>query len=146
MAAKFVIEVIKKVRYGVATQTIDETYVYDSEAEFAEGVYDRAGKGLRVHYDLDGNKVVELSGFDQIRGWRTMWRPVNEGEVLFQCRCGLCHRPVKREGGFKPGHDAVLVAKLLHRVRDRRMTAADALADLTDRPKLQAKLSRLLAD
>jgi len=58
------------------------------------------------------------------------------------CLCGCGGQP--RRGRYLPGHDSQHLGALLDAVRSGRMSADEAVADLTHSERLQAKLMRYL--
>lgn len=134
MRAQFKVEITRHVKYDGKPRQIDVTRACETVADLVREL--EAQGGIRIH------KGEVDKGFNQYGGYLVTWARVADTDNLFACRCG-CHSVVKREGGFRPGHDAKLVGILLYRVRERMIKLDDALELLADRPKLQAKLARL---
>lgn len=65
--------------------------------------------------------------------------PTDEPVLVCRCGCGLM---VKREGGFRPGHDAKMVSRLIAEIRAGMTSLAAVREMLADRPKLVAKIAR----
>lgn len=95
-------------------------------------------KGLDDWFSIDADRFAgEYKYMDSLS---VTWGEVDE--LIFVCRCnsGLCNASVKKNGGFKPGHDAKLVSRLAGEVKSGLLKMASAHAMLADRPALQAKL------
>ena len=137
MRATHRLEITRKVSYNDPQQRPDEVRYFASERELV--------------WELDAQGVPGKSqrkGWDQFSGYRLVWGPLAADEVVFLCDCGYCDQAVTTEGKFRPGHDAKLVGNLLRTVRSGVTTRQDALSHwaLASRPKLRAKLLRLLGD
>jgi len=131
--AEFAAQITERVQYGLpGGQEPDEIRYYATRAD------------LLADLDRMGVPGSEQHGSQhQYQGWRIEWGVARE-DAGFICRCG-CTEVVKKDGGFRPGHDARLVGNLVRKVRQGDMKKADALALLADRPKLADKLARYLA-
>lgn len=135
MKAEFKVEVTRRVKYNSEPRQIDETMACADINDLIRELNERGGIILA--------KGEAERGANQYGGYLVTWGRVADDEELFGCRCG-CRRVVKRDGSFRPGHDAKLVGSLLYLVRERWMNRDEAMNKLADRPNLQAKLARLL--
>lgn len=124
------------------TATHQATYTKNGE----EGVRYFVGEdaliaGLDTWFGITADD--DQGSYRYMNSLRVTWGEVTE--LVFVCRCGgVCNLPVKKNGGFRPGHDAKLVSRLLDEVRTGQRTAEDAADQLADRPNLAAKLARML--
>lgn len=99
-------------------------------------------QGLDDWFSIDTEK--HATEYSRLDGLKVTWGEV--ADLVFVCRCNLheCHQATKKNGGFRPGHDAKLVSWLAGDVRAGNMTVAHAHAMLADRPKLQEKLRKMV--
>lgn len=135
MKATHAVCITRKVTYLLANQEPDEVLYFGSRDDMVQEL-DAQGVPGQAY------RTGRETGFHQFGGHKVEWGPTRD-DAGFICGCG-CTEVVKRDGGFRPGHDAKLVSRLLGKVRVGDMKKADALARLADRPKLQAKLLRSL--
>lgn len=95
--------------------------------------------------DLLDSYGIPASYFDKgeytYANFRATWATIDA--KIITCRCG-CNLLVKKEGGFRPGHDAKMVGRLLAEVRSGETLRQSAMNMLEGRPNLQAKLARFL--
>lgn len=107
-----------------------KTLYFRNEAELLQGLDD--------WFSIDTEKYS--NEYSRLDGLKVTWGEV--ADLVFVCRCNLheCHQATKKNGGFRPGHDAKLVSWLAGDVKAGNMTTAHAHALLADRPKLQEKL------
>lgn len=110
----------------------DETGVlyFRNEAELLQGLDD--------WFSIDTEKYS--NEYSRLDGLKVTWGEV--ADLVFVCRCNLheCHQATKKNGGFRPGHDAKLVSNLAGFVKSGELAVSKAYAMLADRPKLQEKL------
>lgn len=113
----------------------DQTIYFRNEAEMVQGLDD--------WFSITGKDLLK-DEYSRLDGLKVTWGEV--ADLIFVCRCNLheCHQATKKNGGFRPGHDAKLVSWLVGDVRAGNMTTARAHAMLADRPALQAKLVKYL--
>lgn len=107
-----------------------KTLYFRNEAELTEA--------LDSWFSIDAERYDgEYRYFDSLH---VTWGEVTE--LVFVCRCNLheCHQATKKNGGFRPGHDAKLVSWLASNVKAGEMVISKAHTMLADRPALQAKL------